>query len=176
MKGLAGSTLPFNYTVYMVAACNIPYISNYVPLWVELVQQELPIPSTLAFGLRLFMDWAIFGLMGVFAIGVSLPLFRLGRSLQGYNCFQSRWRAVAVVVPVVLFLVCLLWLPFAISTALTEKTSLLPLAPFLGIAAITFRLFFRFPCGPGQGKKRGQASRKGPELSPEEEDATVFEI
>lgn len=96
VQNLGGSGLPFSYTIYMVGACGLPYISNVIPSWLIKFRSGLGGYELFVWTLRQLMDCAIVSISAVFAVRTSLELWKVGVRMQKYKCFRSRTLLVAI--------------------------------------------------------------------------------
>ncbi|CAE7397050.1 unnamed protein product, partial [Symbiodinium sp. CCMP2456] len=133
------------YTVYMVGACGVPFLSNIIPLCIAQFRAGLRGYALLAWTLRQLMDWGIVSVASVFAVRIAVELWKVGLYLEKHprcQLFRSRVLLVALLVPCELALVSLCWSSFAYCLATTSETSLLPALPFLLDVLAVLCLFF----------------------------------
>ncbi|CAJ1328104.1 unnamed protein product [Effrenium voratum] len=137
--GTAGGVLPARYTLYMVGACNLPFLSRLFPAWAGHVHNGIVGYKLVALVLRSSMSWMIVGLAAVGTTRVSMHLFRLGNYLSRV-CLKSRLCWVALLTPLSFQVATLLWTPYEVVKVMTPKDSMLPVMPFLAALAVVVYL------------------------------------
>mmetsp|Transcript_45885 Transcript_45885/g.102893 ORF Transcript_45885/g.102893 Transcript_45885/m.102893 type:complete len:555 (+) Transcript_45885:44-1708(+) len=146
VEGMGGSMLPLRYTIYVVGACNLPYVSNFIPGLIHELQSTALDAETFRLCFLMFMNWMVFGLVSVFATRVGLILWKSGLLMQQH--WQSRhWGPCSkllvsfVLVPPMSFAIASVWLPYHAVSLLTGHRSWFPILPFFLVLAATVLVF-----------------------------------
>ncbi|CAE7850048.1 unnamed protein product [Symbiodinium microadriaticum] len=141
LKHAGGSTLPLSYALYACAACNLPWLIDYIPWWWAAGD------SGEKTGIAFFL-WFLRGLMlYLYHALLQLAMMRICTMMwKALLPLADRiWRVVLTTVQIVIMLVIAMffWLAFRIVYQVTDSTSLLPSVPFFAVVILDITLFWR---------------------------------
>ncbi|CAE7215838.1 unnamed protein product [Symbiodinium natans] len=160
LKQAGGSTLPLSYALYACAACNFPWLIDYIPWWAEGYSSgEMAGMDLFLWLLRGMMLWAYHPLLQLAMMRICSMMWKAFLPLA-----ERTWRVVLTTVQVFMMLIIamVLFMAFRYVYQVTESTSLLPAVPFVALAILDIALFWR--CGE-QVPASGNPGRREPGAS-----------
>ncbi|CAE7250797.1 unnamed protein product [Symbiodinium sp. CCMP2456] len=141
LKHAGGSTLPLSYALYACAACNLPWLIDYIPWWwaADYSGEKTGIAFFL-WWLRGMMLWGYHALLQLAMMRICTMMWKALLPLA-----DRIWRVVLTTVQTVVMLVIalVLWLAFRVVYQVTDSTSLLPSVPFCALVILDIALFWR---------------------------------
>mmetsp|Transcript_36160 Transcript_36160/g.84661 ORF Transcript_36160/g.84661 Transcript_36160/m.84661 type:complete len:582 (+) Transcript_36160:36-1781(+) len=141
LKHAGGSTLPLSYALYACAACNLPWLIDYIPWWVAAGD------SGEKTGIAFFVWWLRGMMLFLFHAFLQLAMMRICTMMwKALLPLADRvWRVVLTTVQIVMMLIIamVLWLAFRVVYQVTDSTSLLPAVPFFALVILDIALFWR---------------------------------
>ncbi|CAJ1442038.1 unnamed protein product [Effrenium voratum] len=135
LVGDINNILPVGWVLNAAFACNMPWLTDFIPWWVN---SELTGSAWWLWFLRGVMLWThnTLVLTAMMRICVYLwVLFAAGRA------HKSRLVVTLVQVPLMLVIAIILWLPFRILYVMTDEGSLLVAVPYALLLALNVVLF-----------------------------------
>jgi len=139
LRHVGSDTVPFSYSLYMVAAPNVPFLAYYIPRWFDQAPRGLGFWQLFVWILRHAMGWMILSLVALFSVRVSMYLWKVGYYLSKKKC---RLLVSVALVPVMLIVGICAWLPFQLAYATTEEDDILPVIPF-GLLVVAVLYLYR---------------------------------
>ncbi|CAE7815206.1 unnamed protein product [Symbiodinium sp. CCMP2592] len=153
LKHAGGSTLPLSYALYACAACNLPWLSDYIPWWAAAYV------SGSKAGVTGFLWWLRGMMLFLYHPLLQLAMMRICTMMWKVllPLADRTWRTVLTTLQILIMIVIamVLWLAFRYVYQATDSTSLLPAVPFVALAILDIALFW-------QSRNRPTASA-GPE-------------
>ncbi|CAE6943400.1 unnamed protein product [Symbiodinium sp. CCMP2456] len=141
LKHAGGSTLPLSYALYVCAACNLPWLIDYIPWWAAGYCPE----EKAGFA---FLLWWLRGLM-LFLYHPLLQLAMMRICTMMWKALlplaERTWRVALTAVQILIMIIVALavWLAFRYVYQVTDSTSLLPGLPFVALVILDIALFWR---------------------------------
>ncbi|CAE7230469.1 unnamed protein product [Symbiodinium natans] len=149
LKTVGGDNLPVGYTLYMAASCHVPFISSYIAELAKGPPNNYSGGDAVVWAVRIFVDWAFVAMLAVTTTRLNFFLCEYGYRM---GCRSRLCLAFALSQSVVL-LVTGFWVGKMILSNRVERSSLLPVLPFLILLGLTIAVFRKGSKNATKGKR-----------------------
>jgi len=141
LKHAGGSTLPLSYALYACAACNLPWLIDYIPWWAAAYN------SGAKAGVAFFLWWLRSMMLFLYHALLQLAMMRICTMMwKALLPLADRTRRIVLTTLQILMMLItalVLWLAFRYVYQATASTSLLPAVPFVALVILDIALFWR---------------------------------